>query len=384
MASLSPDDEQAILVQEPNSFVRSLTLNRPEQLNALSEDMVSRLIELFLVYQQDAKVKLVILKGEGRAFCAGGDVAALARLLFEGNWRTAIEIVGKLYKLMHLVATNKKPQVAILDGIVVGAGAAISIHGRFRVATENSIFAMPETALGSFPDMGSSHFLSRLPGSLGEYLALTGARLDGADMLACGLATHFVPSDKLALLEEALVLKMASPNILSYDLADNISAIIKEYSQQPNLSGRSALNRMDTINKCFSKRTAEEIFTALENEAANSKTDDTWFSSTIHKLNRAAPASLKIALRSVRQGRTEGVVECLVREHRISSIGLRVEAHTDFKEGCRALLLDKDGNPKWEPSRLELVDDEMIDKVFTPFDENDELKELQVPIISKL
>ena len=383
MASLSPDDEQAILVQEPNSFVRSLTLNRPEQLNALSNDMVSRLIELVLFYQQDAKINLVILKGEGRAFCAGGDVAALARLLFEGNWRTAIEINGKLYKLMHLVATNKKPQVAILDGIVMGAGAAISIHGRFRVATENSIFAMPETALGSFPDMGSSHFLSRLPGSLGEYLALTGARLDGADMLACGLATHFVPSDKLALLEEALVSKMATTNISSYDLADNISVIIKEYSQQPNLAERSALIRMDTINKCFSKRTAEEIFTALENEAANSKTDEAWLSSTMYQLKRASPSSLKVALRSVREGRTQGVVECIAREYRIQCYAMRGDVYSDFKEGCRALLLDKDRSPKWEPSKLELVEDEIVEKVFNKFDENDELKEFQVPI-SKL
>ncbi|KAK9913161.1 hypothetical protein M0R45_036985 [Rubus argutus] len=383
MASLNPDDEQVILVQEPNPFVRLLTLNRPQQLNAFSNDMATRLIELFLAYQKDANVRLVILKGKERTFSAGADVAAIARLLYEGDWRSSIKLLATLYTLMYLVATNSKPQVAILDGLVMGAGAGISTHGRFSVATDNSIFAMPETALGNFPDMGSSHFLSRLPGSFGEYLSLTGARLDGADMLACGLATHFVPSDKLALLEEALVSKMATTNISSYDLADTISAIIKEYSHQPDLTERSALKRMDVINKCFSKRTVEEIFIALENEAANSKTDEAWLSSTMYQLKRASPSSLKVALRSVREGRTQGVVECIAREYRIQCYAMRGDVYSDFKEGCRALLLDKDRSPKWEPSKLELVEDEIVEKVFNKFDEDDELKEFQVPI-SKL
>ncbi|CAN6587693.1 unnamed protein product [Malus baccata var. baccata] len=207
------------------------------------EDSISRLLELFLAYDDDANVKLVIVK------------------------------------------------VSILDGIVMGGGAGASIHGRFRVATENSVFAMPETALGLFPDVGASYYLSRLPGFFGEYVGLTGTRLDGAEMLACGLATHFVPSIRLSLLEEAL------NKVDSSDFA-NIQAIIDKYSQSPALKKKSAYFRMDVIDKCFSRRTVEEILSALDEEA-NNRADD-WLTSTVQALTKASPMSLKISLRSAK------------------------------------------------------------------------------------
>ncbi|CAI9765081.1 unnamed protein product [Fraxinus pennsylvanica] len=183
-----------VLVEEKYS-TRIFTLNRPKQLNAVSFPMVSRLLELFLAYEVDPSVKLIILKGKGRAFCAGGDIAAVVRGITQGNWRPGAIFFRREYILNYVMATYSKPQVSILNGIVMGGGAGVSIHGRFRVATENSLFAMPETALGLFPDVGASYFLSRLPGFFGEYVGLTGARLDGAEMLACGLATHLVLSE---------------------------------------------------------------------------------------------------------------------------------------------------------------------------------------------
>ncbi|KAL6981470.1 3-hydroxyisobutyryl-CoA hydrolase [Sarracenia purpurea var. burkii] len=190
----------------------------------------------------------------------------------------------------YVVATNSKPQVSILNGIVMGGGAGASVHGRFRVATENSVFAMPETALGLFPGVGASYFLSRLPGFFGEYLGLTGSRLDGAEMLACGLATHFVPSVRLALLEEALCKVNSSDPAI-------ISATIDDFSQQPSLKVKSAYHRLDIINQCFSRRTIEEIISALESKDGNGT--DNWILSTIKSLKTASPTSLKISLRLV-------------------------------------------------------------------------------------
>lgn len=370
MASFSSHDSQdnQVLVEE-NSFVRTLTLNRSKQLNALSFTMISRLLELFLAYEKDPNVKLIVVKGKGRAFCAGGDVAAVVHDIKEGNWKSGAYFFRKEFTLNYLMATYTKPQVSILNGIVFGGGAGCSIHGRFRVATENSVFAMPETALGLFPDIGASYFLSRLPGFFGEYVGLAGARLDGPEMLACGLATHFVPSAKLALLEAALYrANSADPTM--------ISSIIDEYSEVPNLKEQSAYNRLDVIDRCFSRRTVEEILSALEREAISMKDD--WISATIQSLKKASPTSLKISLRSIRGGRLQGVGQCLIREYRMVCHVMRGEVSKDFLEGCRAILLDKDRNPKWEPSRLEYVSDQMVERYFSRVDDG-EWEDLQLP-----
>lgn len=371
MTSVQLDDQ--VLVQE-TLFVRTLTLNRPRQLNTLSLEMISRLSELFQAYEDDTNAKLIILKGRGRAFCAGGDLAAMHRHFLEGNLKYGENIVQKILNLTYLIATHSKPQVSIMNGIAMGAGVCISVHGKFRVATENSIFAMPENALGLFPDVG--HFLSRLPGFFGEYLGLTGTRLDGAEMLACGLATHFVPSAKLSLLEKALISRAASATS-SCDLAF-ISAIIDEYSlQQPALNEKSALHKMDVIDKCFSRPTVEDIASALEKEVTTrdaNRAGDEWLASTIQSLKKASPMSLKICLRSIREGRVQAMDECLVREYRIACHVMRGQISKDFREGCRAILWDKDQKPKWKPSSLDLITEHMVDQCFSRLDGDEELK----------
>ncbi|KAH8489793.1 hypothetical protein H0E87_025133 [Populus deltoides] len=370
MASSKPHPHllDQVLVQD-NSFSKTLILNRPKQLNALSHQMVSRLLELFLAYEKDPNVKLLLLKGSGRAFCAGGDVAAVVRDIREADWKSGADFFCKEFTLNYIMATYTKPQVSILDGIVMGGGAGASMHGRFRVATENSVFAMPETALGLFPDVGASYYLSRLPGFFGEYVGLTGARLDGAEMLLCGLATHLVPSAKLPLLEEALV------NLDSCDPA-RISAIIDEYSERPYLKGKSAYHRLDVIDKCFSLRTVEAILSALEKEAVNITED--WFSAAIQSLKKASPTSLKISLKSIREGRLQGVGQCLVREYRMVCHVMQGKLSKDFFEGCRAILLDKDKNPKWEPSQLDLISDAVVEEYFSKVDD-EEWEELKLP-----
>ncbi|XVF29775.1 hypothetical protein REPUB_Repub16aG0000200 [Reevesia pubescens] len=368
MASSVSSQQDQVLV-EANSFARILTLNRPKQLNALSFQMISRLLELFLAYEEDPNVKLVILKGKGRAFCAGGDVAAVVRDIMADGWRAGANFFLKEFTLNYLMATYSKPQVSILNGIVMGGGAGASMHGRFRVATENSVFAMPETALGLFPDVGASYFLSRLPGFFGEYVGLTGSRLDGAEMLACGLATHFVPSAKLPMLEAALCDVDSSDPVI-------ISSIIDQYHEQPSLKEQSVYNRLDVIDRCFSQKTVEEILSALGREVVHQM--DGWISATIQTLKKASPTSLKISLRSIREGRLQGVGPCLVREYRMVCHVMQGEVSKDFFEGCRAILLDKDKNPKWEPSKLELIADSTVDCYFCQVN-NEEWEDLKLP-----
>ncbi|XP_027113516.1 3-hydroxyisobutyryl-CoA hydrolase 1-like [Coffea arabica] len=375
MAPVTPtSSETELILVEEKSSARIWVLNRPKQLNALNFPMVSRLLDLFLETEKDLSVKLIVLKGIGRAFCAGGDVANVVRDISQGNWRLGAHFFRTEFTLNYLIATYSKPQVSILNGIVMGGGAGVSIHGRFRVATENSVFAMPETALGLFPDIGASYFLSKLPGFLGEYVGLTGARLDGAEMLATGLATHFVPAQRISSLEEALYKANSS------DLGI-ISSIISEFSQVPTLKEKSFYHRLTIINKSFSRRTVEDIISTLEREAAGS--NDDWILSTIQSLKKASPTSLKISLRSIREGRLQGVGKCLVREYRMVCHVMRGEMSKDFFEGCRAILLDKDRNPKWQPSKLELVSDKMVDRYFSKVDEDD-WEDLELPPRSNL
>lgn len=358
MASPAKLDEDQVLVERKSSAT-VLTLNRPKQLNALSFYMVSKLLEIFRDDEGNPDVKLIVLKGNGRAFCAGGDVAAVANDARGGDWRFGAIFFDTEYKMNYLMATYSKPQVSILNGIVMGGGAGASMHGRFRVVTEKTVFAMPETALGLFPDVGASYYLSRLAGFFGEYVGLTGARLDGAEMLACGLATHFVPSSKLSSLEESLCkVETSDPAI--------VSAIIDKYSKQPSLKEDSVYHRMDVINKCFSRKTVEDILYSLETEAMSKA--DSWISATLETLKKASPTSLKVFLRLIREGRLLGVGQCLVYEYRIVCHILQGHHSKDFFEGCRAILIDKDRKPKWNPSKLELVKDSDVDRYFSKLD----------------
>ncbi|KAF8051174.1 hypothetical protein N665_1786s0001 [Sinapis alba] len=364
-------ESRSQILVEDKPYVRILTLNRPKQLNALSLNMITRLLQLFFAYEEDPTVKLVILKGQGRAFCAGGDVSAVVRDIGLGKWRRSADFMSVEYTLNYVMATYSKPQVSILNGIVMGGGAGVCVHGRFRIATENTVFAMPETALGLFPDVGASYFLSRLPGFFGEYVGLTGARLNGAEMLACGLATHFVPSTRLTALQEDLC-RVGSSDPLTF-----ASTILDAYTQHPHPERQSAFYRLDVIDRCFSRRTIEEIISALEREATH-KPDD-WISATIGALKNASPASLKITLRSIREGRLQGVGQCLIRENRTVSHVMKGEISKDFVEGCRAILIDKDRNPKWEPRRLEDMKDNMVEQYFKRVEEEDGWEDLKLP-----
>ncbi|KAG2327514.1 hypothetical protein Bca52824_010242 [Brassica carinata] len=372
---------------EDKSTVRILTLNRPKQMNALCWNMITRLLQLFLAFEEDPRVKLVILKGQGKAFCAGGDVRPVIRDIVQGKWRLGAGFFSDQYTLNYVMATYSKIQISIMNGIVMGGGAGISIHGRFRIATEKTVFAMPETELGLFPDVGASYFLSRLPGffgnkihvfacrqniepisfshpscllRLGEYVGLTGARLDGAEMLACGLATHFVPSTRLNALEADLC-RLGSSDPVTFS-----STILNAYTQ------------LDVIDRCISRRTVEDIISTLEREAIQEP--DEWILATIRALKKASPASLKITLRSVNKRRTvSGVGQCLIREYRMVCHVMKGELSKDLVEVLSAFLIVYLRSETWEPRRLEQVTDNMVDQYFKRMDEEEGWKDLKLP-----
>nr|GEW11191.1 crotonase superfamily [Tanacetum cinerariifolium] len=218
-------------------------------------------------------------------------------------------------------------------------------------------FATPETLIGFHPDAGASFHLSHLPGHLGEYLGLTGGRLNGVEMIACGLATHYSPGAKLPQVEEYLKnLRTDDPSV--------IESSLQKYSDLDYPNNSSVIRRIETIDKCFSHDTAEEIIEALESEA--SKTDDGWCDTTLKKLKCASPLSLKVSLRSIREGRFQTLDQCLIREYRMSLQGTSGKISSDFYEGVRARVVDKDFAPKWDPPSLEHVSKDMVDQYFAP------------------
>ncbi|KAI3854816.1 hypothetical protein MKX03_004209 [Papaver bracteatum] len=280
---------------EENLNARTVILNRAHKLNALSSQMVSRLHEVFIASDKDPEAKLVILKGKGKAFCVGGDLTESFHDSTEGHWRLGARFLWNIYTLVYRIATLNKPQV----------------------------FAMPETGMGIVPDVGASFFLSRLPGFFGEYVGLTGARLDGTEMLACGLATHFVPSIKLSLLDEALYkVDTADPAI--------ISEIIDKFSEEPPLKESSSYHRLDIIDRCFSQMTVEHVISALEIESV--KCRDAWISEAVYLMKKASPIALKVFFKSIRGGRLLGLDQCLAREYKIVCHALPKEVSHDMFE----------------------------------------------------
>ncbi|XAR51164.1 3-hydroxyisobutyryl-CoA hydrolase [Bertholletia excelsa] len=334
--------------------------------------MICQMLNKLQVYENDPRVNLVILKGNGRAFCAGGDVTSVITFIIAGYWSFGASFYRKQLTLDYLLGTYKKPLVSILNGIVMGGGAGLSTHAKFRIVTEKTVFAMPEAAIGLFPDVGASHFLSRLPGFFGEYVGLTGTRLDGSEMLACGLATHFVHSKDLASLENELD-SMSSRGALD---VPTVSQVINRFARKVPIKQDSAYKRLEMVNSCFSRETVEEIISSLEKLAREE--GERWIMEAIKDMKAASPTSLKIFLRTIREGRMQKLKECLLREFNVLCHIMRRTVNDDFFEGSRAMIMEKDKKPQWNPSKLELVSDEMVGQFFNKV-EDDEWVDLDLP-----
>ena len=300
-------------------------------------------------WEKDDAIAAVIVRGAGeRAFCSGGDVRlaredGLAWKKGQSDGRIVREFFRDEYRMNRRIATFPKPYVALIDGITMGGGVGISVHGSHRLATTRTLLAMPETQIGLFPDVGASYVLPRLPGEVGAWMALTGARLKVADCLLLGLATHVIDHERI----DDLVAELIS--------GGDIGPTAARYAVDagpPELPPHRAV-----IDRCFAHHRVEDILAALDADGG------AFAREAAATLRLMSPTSLKLTLKEMRKGRSLGIDDCLRMEYRLSQ---SVLAGRDFYEGVRAQLVDKDRQPKWYPASLDAVDDSAIDSLFVP------------------
>lgn len=329
-----------------------VTLDRPQALNALTLNMADELDRRLVEWASDPAVAVVVIHSEGgRAFCAGGDI----RALYDAGKRNdpyASDFYRTEYRLNHRIKTYGKPYIALVDGITMGGGVGLSIHGSHRVVTDRCQFAMPETGIGFFPDVGGSWFLPRCPGALGTYIGLTGMRLGAADMLYCGLATHYVSSEDMA----------ALPGVLERGAhADTVEALLDRRAGDPGPAPLA--QHRSAIDRCFAAESVEEVLARLEADGTP------WAQETASVLRRKSPTSLKVTMRQLQVGaKLETFAAAMRMEYRLARHCMRAP---DFYEGVRAAVIDKDQAPRWQPASLEDVSDEVVARYFEPLEEAD-------------
>lgn len=334
-----------------------ISLNRPSALNALTLSMVHAMTVALLAWRDDDAVKCVVIDhADGRGFCAGGDIAFLRNSALNDGGVSGRKFFHDEYQLNHLLFTFPKPVIAFMDGITMGGGVGISQPARFRVATENTKFAMPETGIGLFPDVGGSWYLSRLEGRMGQFLALTGSRVAGAGCLALGLATHYLPTSALA---------DAKARIASEDV-ERIDGILGTLSETPPAS--KIVEALVQINRHFAADRYEDILLSLEGD------DSEWAMKELATLRTKSPQTCKVALRQLSESlKLNDFADNMAMEYRIAS---RVLVRPDFAEGVRAVIVDKDNRPKWHPATAEAVTEDLIDDIFAALPAEEEWKPL--------
>ncbi|MDP9103706.1 MAG: enoyl-CoA hydratase/isomerase family protein [Pseudomonadota bacterium] len=325
--------------------VGRITLNRPKALHALNTAMCAAMTEALVAWRRDPKVELVLLDHSGeRGFCAGGDI----RMLAESGAKDAVEareFFHTEYRLNALLESYPKRTVAVMDGIVMGGGVGLSLPCDDRIATERTAFAMPETGIGLFPDVGGGWWLPRMPGETGLWLALTGARIKAADCLLLGIATDFVESARLDALKAAIVADPAA-----------LDTLLTEYEADAGEPPLAA--HQDVIDACFAASSVEAIFQALREDGSD------WAIAQHDILLAKSPQTLKVACRQLREGRgLKRFADNMAMEYRI---GARVVQRPDFLEGVRAVIIDKDNQPKWSPATVEGVSAALLDEIFAP------------------
>jgi enoyl-CoA hydratase len=311
--------------------VGRITLNRPKALNALNQDMVAAMTAALLEWSTDESVKAVVVDGEGeKGFCAGGDILMLTESGKAGDGR-AWTFWRDEYRLNTLIEEYPKPYVALIDGVTMGGGVGISVHGEFRVAGDKTLFAMPESGIGFHPDVGGAYFLPRLAGELGVWMGLTGARLKTADCIASGVATHYVPTERYGELIHALEHEKLDEH------GDRIDALLDGFGGD---AGESELGiRGAMINAAF---TGDDV-TVIHNRLVEA--GDTWSEKQASILKTKSPTSLGVTLAALRKGADLSFRDVMVQDLRVSERFLA--EGSDFYEGVRAVLIDKDNAPNW-------------------------------------
>ncbi len=340
-------DEDILFAQR--CWIGHVTLNRPRTFNALTWDMCRRFDRQMQIWAKVDEIAGVVVTGAGdRAFCAGGDVRAIA--LLGKNSKLSRDFFWDEYRLNRRLYRYAKPYVAIADGITMGGGVGVSAPAKYRVVTEKTLFAMPETAIGLFPDVGGTYYLSRCPGETGVYLALTGERIKAADLIYTGLYTHYVRSE-------------AVPELLTNIENEAVSRVFARTAEATPEKPMMA-QRRKIIDRCFAGDSIEAIRDALSREQSD------WARETLAKIDKTSPLSLRITLRALREGAEKSFEDCMKTEYRL--VRRFMQGH-DFFEGVRAALIDKDNQPRWSPATLADVTPEIVDAYFAPLTDEDEL-----------
>ena len=341
---------EAELITRVENGVGRITLNRPKAIHALNRTMCETMIAALLAWRTDATVQSVLIDHAGeRGFCAGGDIRMIAES-GAGDGVQAKAFFLAEYRLNALLFGYPKPITAIVDGVVMGGGVGISEPAAVRIATERTTYAMPETGIGLYPEVGGGWFLPRLPGQTGVWIGLTGARLKAADTVALGIHTHFTPSEGVEALKADL---LAAPG----DPAAVAARHAKDAGPAPLAPHRAAIDRL------FAFDTVEEIFTALEADGSD------WALTQLATLKTKSPTSLKVTLRHIRQGaKAASFSDNMAVEYAISG---RIGATHDFQEGVRAVIVDKDNAPRWSPADLADVQTSTLDALFAPLPDNE-------------
>lgn len=319
-----------------------IILTRPKALNTINNTMVEAISAALDAWQNDADIQHILIKGEGRAFSAGGDLLDLYKNHKSGDLHYGF--FRSEYRLNARMGNYPKPIIALINGIVMGGGVGISVHGRYRVMTENAIFAMPEVGIGFFPDVGGSHFLPRLPRKFGHFLALTGERVRVGDAIKSGLATHYVPADALGELEDALTTSMDAADILEQHAAG-----------QPCPPAK--LDH-DEIERLFSFDSLSAIIDSLQVEQDTNPVAQAILAALLLK----SPTSVAVAHRQLRDGAHISLADCMRMEYRI--LVQMLQGH-EFYEGIRAVIIDKCNEPIWQPATLAEVSQQDVDAYFT-------------------
>jgi enoyl-CoA hydratase len=343
----------------------TLTINRPQALNALTLDNYRRFAPALAAWAEDPSVHAVLVRGAGgRAFCAGGDVRAVyeAGRGISGDPDLTAVFFREEYQLIRQIHRFPKPYIALIDGITMGGGAGISVNGAYRVATERTLFAMPETAIGLFPDVGATRFLNRCPGQIGRYLGLTGSRLRAADTLYCGFATHVVAQEQVEVMLDAL----GRTEWRIGGEHGQVEAALSRFAMEREPAPLAALR--PAIDRCFAGDSIEAILAALAAEARAGGVFAGWAAETRAGLLAKSPTSLKVTLRQLAIGRDYDLDQALILEYRLTQ---HMMAGRDFYEGVRAALIDKDQKPRWQPATLAEIDEPTIDAYFAPLSDGE-------------
>lgn len=344
---MSDIGSEAEILTEARGHVGVITLNRAKALNALSHGMIRSIREALDEWEGDPRIDHVVLRSSSeKAFCAGGDIRLIYEMGVAGDPAQTAFFADE-YRLNARIKHYPKPIVSLIDGIVMGGGVGLSVHGRFRVGGAKTIFAMPEVGIGFFPDVGGSFFLPRLRTfATGLYCALVGARLKQADALWAGVLTHCAHGDQFDLIVEALAQGAAAEDVVARFAID---------PGEPPLAAEAK-----TLEACFSGDGVETVLARLD---AHSGDDSEWAQEQAAVIRTRSPTSLKVAFRELREGAALEFDDCMVMEFRILS---RILQGHDFYEGVRAVLIDKDNRPAWQPARLEDVETVAIDAHFMP------------------